>query len=424
MKNKFIKKILFSLFVLMLFLIENNSVKGIDCEYIDEDYIINVNFDQLSEDENPLFSFGGESGYQFYIGNFYFCQNVTAISSCNFFSNGKDDYFTKDFVDEQRRCPDYLYMYNSDGYLYGYFSDKANHVDFAIQKPEFKFKSNALEIEEDENGDLVPTEERYSCSLKAINYNFETTVQINYTQKTMSFSNGNFEKIESYQSEFDYTNKNECLKDLKVCYKKATSDSERNRRYFISKRDDMTYDDSAHQCYYLEKKGDVEVGTNYCSILHDKLILNYNNKLAENNYSEANENLNKVKEFCRVVVANSNYDSYKYSCIDTCLNIQDYIPNLKIEDGAYCGFSGKLITWVANIIKWGKYLIPVIVIVLGILDFIKAIAADKEDEMKKAQGRFVKRLIAAALIFIVPFIIEFILDKLGFDAFGCGIIDL
>ena len=114
-----------------------------------------------------------------------------------------------------------------------------------------------------------------------------------------------------------------------------------------------------------------------------------------------------------------------------CLELSTWLKEKKEEYGietkdgnGHCGFSGKLISWIANIIKWGKYLVPVVVMVLGILDFIKAIAADKEDEMKKAQGRFVKRLIAAALIFIVPFIIEFILDKLGFDAFGCGIIDL
>ena len=65
-----------------------------------------------------------------------------------------------------------------------------------------------------------------------------------------------------------------------------------------------------------------------------------------------------------------------------------------------------------------------VVILLGIIDFIKAIVSEKDDEMKKAQGHFVKRLIAAALIFIIPFIIEFILNKMGFAANGCGIIDL
>ena len=118
-------------------------------------------------------------------------------------------------------------------------------------------------------------------------------------------------------------------------------------------------------------------------------------------------------------------------CIETCLNLEKKIKKIKEDAGIsvkddeiICGFSGRLITYIANIVKWLKYIIPVIVIVLGILDFIKAVASEKDDEMKKAQGHFVKRLIAAALIFIIPFIIEFVLNKMGFDANGCGIIDL
>ena len=64
---------------------------------------------------------------------------------------------------------------------------------------------------------------------------------------------------------------------------------------------------------------------------------------------------------------------------------------------------------------------PVLVIVLGILDFIKAIGADKEDEMKKAQKNFIIRLIAAALVFIIPLILEFILIKMGFGYDSCGL---
>ena len=49
------------------------------------------------------------------------------------------------------------------------------------------------------------------------------------------------------------------------------------------------------------------------------------------------------------------------------------------------------------------------------------IGADKEDEMKKAQKKFIIRLIAAALVFIIPLIIEFILTKMGFEYNGCAI---
>ena len=71
----------------------------------------------------------------------------------------------------------------------------------------------------------------------------------------------------------------------------------------------------------------------------------------------------------------------------------------------------KIINFIANILKWGKYFAPVLVIILSIFDFIKAIAAQKDEDMKKSQERFVKRLIAAALLFIVPFLIYFVLDK-------------
>jgi hypothetical protein len=55
---------------------------------------------------------------------------------------------------------------------------------------------------------------------------------------------------------------------------------------------------------------------------------------------------------------------------------------------------------------------------------MKVIGSGKEDEMKKVQGRFIRRLIVAGLIFIVPIILEFVLEKFGFTAGGCGIIDL
>ena len=150
----------------------------------------------------------------------------------------------------------------------------------------------------------------------------------------------------------------------------------------------------------------------------------------------AAENMDKLRNYCTVVLKYEDYyienesgETIRDECINSCLNFSKKINDIKSEYGVQnvsgsCGFSGRLIIWVANIVRWIKYIIPVAVIVLGILDFIKAVGADKDDEMKKAQGRFVKRLIAAALIFIVPFIIEFVLDKMGFAANGCGIIDL
>jgi len=56
-----------------------------------------------------------------------------------------------------------------------------------------------------------------------------------------------------------------------------------------------------------------------------------------------------------------------------------------------------------------KIIAPVLVIVFGSLDFVKAIFQADEEKQKKAGQDFIKRLIAAALIFLIPTILEIIL---------------
>ncbi len=68
--------------------------------------------------------------------------------------------------------------------------------------------------------------------------------------------------------------------------------------------------------------------------------------------------------------------------------------------------------------------IPVILVVMGTLDLFKGITAQKEDEMKKGQQMFVKRLIAAALIFfvfvIVKVVVSFVADGSSVAIMECA----
>ena len=63
-----------------------------------------------------------------------------------------------------------------------------------------------------------------------------------------------------------------------------------------------------------------------------------------------------------------------------------------------------LVSMVINVIK---VLVPVILIVMGLVDFTKAITKQKEDEIKKSQMVFVKRLIAGLLVFFIVAIVQF-----------------
>lgn len=137
---------------------------------------------------------------------------------------------------------------------------------------------------------------------------------------------------------------------------------------------------------------------------------------------------NVIKDYCSSILENHNYDGdVEQDCLEACMDIAKQTKKSKVAAGMEvdgkgdCGVSKRLIVWLSNILRWVKYILPVIVIIFGILDFIKAMGADKEDEMKKAQGKFIKRLIAAALVFLVPLILEFILDKMGFGYNSCGL---
>ena len=68
--------------------------------------------------------------------------------------------------------------------------------------------------------------------------------------------------------------------------------------------------------------------------------------------------------------------------------------------------------------------VQVVLVVMGSLDLLKGIKAQKEDEIKKGQKIFVKRLVGAALVFfvfvIVKFIISFVADSSGSKIMDCA----
>jgi len=67
----------------------------------------------------------------------------------------------------------------------------------------------------------------------------------------------------------------------------------------------------------------------------------------------------------------------------------------------------EIIMEILNIVR---VIVPVLLIILGMADFGKAVFAGNADAMKKAQMTFVKRLIIAVIIFFVPTIVNIILD--------------
>lgn len=80
---------------------------------------------------------------------------------------------------------------------------------------------------------------------------------------------------------------------------------------------------------------------------------------------------------------------------------------------------------VNQVLTYVRIIVPIIILVLGSIDFAKAMLAGKEDEMKKAQKTFIMRLVAGVLVFMAPMIVnvvmslaEIVWEGLGYNTCG------
>ena len=148
-----------------------------------------------------------------------------------------------------------------------------------------------------------------------------------------------------------------------------------------------------------------------------KETVNNGNKSCDNNV-EFDKLYVELEQSCESFRATSTYAKddgaaiRAKACSKACSSLYDDVAEMcKINhDSGYCGSLGnKVVNWIFKILRMIRYGLPAILIILSILDFIRALASEDEGEMKKVTGRFAKRLIALALVFIIPFILDFIL---------------
>lgn len=71
-------------------------------------------------------------------------------------------------------------------------------------------------------------------------------------------------------------------------------------------------------------------------------------------------------------------------------------------------FSGTFPYVVSTVVTLIKIVVPILLIVFGMLDLGKAVVASKEDEIKKGQQLFIKRVISAVIVFFVIQIVQII----------------
>ena len=92
------------------------------------------------------------------------------------------------------------------------------------------------------------------------------------------------------------------------------------------------------------------------------------------------------------------------------------------EQGRITGIPKKVPELTSAAVTIIQVAIPIILVMLGTLDLFKGITAGKEDEIKKGQQLFIKRLAVAAVVFLIVIIVKFFISVIA-DTNQTNIID-
>ena len=181
-----------------------------------------------------------------------------------------------------------------------------------------------------------------------------------------------------------------------------------------------------------ESFGNIKPNNALCS-KNENDCINNANYLAE-------QGLKNIRSYCNDIYAsyaNSSQDIYIDERMQECISFNSFYSTL-VNEGIvndladYCGILSKdlveKIEWILDLIK---IVGPLLALGLGTLDFVRTVVSgDADKEMKNTFKRFSTRLIAAALLFLIPVILAFLMDMFlgnqdGYDSDNpfCDVVD-
>ncbi len=82
------------------------------------------------------------------------------------------------------------------------------------------------------------------------------------------------------------------------------------------------------------------------------------------------------------------------------------------------------VAWLLQkLLNYIKILGPTIALALGSIDFVKAIISSDDEQMKKTEVKFIKRVVAALVLFFIPLLVSVLLGMFGIttDNATCGL---
>lgn len=222
----------------------------------------------------------------------------------------------------------------------------------------------------------------------------------------------NMGQIDTWLNNWSYGNVN-CL-DL-VGKDTATMET------FISDKFDDDWENYVHEIkidtssFILElansRKGKIAGDKKDEFVLRCTEEINNNSNLTDVEKQETTENLSKID-------GDKIADQWTEK-METTDEEEGEDENPEYTGGRHCGIFGDE-TWkiIQSLYGIVKVIIPVLVVILGMIDFASVVFSGEDKDMKLAGQRFIKRIIIAVVLILLPPILRFVFNLVGFSE-GC-----
>ncbi len=90
-----------------------------------------------------------------------------------------------------------------------------------------------------------------------------------------------------------------------------------------------------------------------------------------------------------------------------------WLSGEKVSCGNIQNIPKKVPEFVSMFILIAQVVVPVLLVLFGMIDFAKGVMSQKEDEIKKGQQTFIKRLLVGAIVFFVVALVKMLVSIVG-----------
>lgn len=249
-------------------------------------------------------------------------------------------------------------------------------------------------------------------------YPFSYTVDGKKVSATLVFT----ESYVSSVSPADYSTQHYVQRELEVKDVKGMEGSGLEYKISDSKKN-LEFGGYLTSMYYTKEGAEDYINNIYnarqCDVLYYKVSKKFFSSTMKITFS-----LKKEGDFQNPLVSTTVIDNSKPSNPDDGKNDNPDNPDDSngdnILDKEGCDSLGnEVVDILRSIFRLIQIAGPLLAIGFGMTDFVGAVLSSEDGAIKKAAKKFITRLIAAALLFLIPVLLEFLLQFIGYSGTVC-----